>query len=102
MRTSLIAAALICGAGARAQMPPPILSENTTRVSDHVQVILGFPNIAIVTGAQATLVVDTGLGPANGATVARVAQRLSKGKKLYLATTHFHPEHAAGEGGFPL
>ena len=101
MRTFLIAAALICAAGARAQMPPPILSENTTRVSDHVQVILGFPNIAIVTGAQATLVVDTGLGPANGATVARVAQRLSNGKKLYLATTHFHPEHAAGEGGFP-
>ena len=101
MRTSLIALALICGAAALAQMPSPILSENHARVSDHVQVILGFPNIAIVTGAQATLVVDTGLGPANGATVARVAQRLSKGPKLYLATTHFHPEHAAGEGGFP-
>lgn len=84
-----------------AQFPPPTLTENTTRVSEHVQVILGFPNIAIVTGDQATLVVDTGLGPSNGATVARVAKKLSKGAKLYLTTTHFHPEHAAGEAGFP-
>jgi len=86
---------------AQAQFPPPTLSEKTTRVSEHVQVILGFPNVAIVVGYQATLVVDTGLGPSNGATVARVARKLSKGRKLYLTTTHFHPEHAAGEGGFP-
>jgi glyoxylase-like metal-dependent hydrolase (beta-lactamase superfamily II) len=84
-----------------AQFPPPTLTETTTRVSDHVQAIMGFPNIAIVTGNQATLVVDTGLGPTNGATVARVAKKLSKGGKLYLTTTHFHPEHAAGEAGFP-
>ena len=37
----------------------------------------------------------------NGATVARVAKRLSTGPRLYLTTTHFHPEHAAGEPGFP-
>jgi glyoxylase-like metal-dependent hydrolase (beta-lactamase superfamily II) len=91
----------VLAAAAHAQFPPPNLSENTTRVSDHVQVILGFPNIAIITGDRATLVVDTGLGPSNGATVARVAKRLSKGQKLFLTTTHFHPEHAAGEGGFP-
>jgi glyoxylase-like metal-dependent hydrolase (beta-lactamase superfamily II) len=78
-----------------------VLTENTTRISDHVQVIMGFPNIAIVSGDQATLVVDTGLGPSNGAIAARVAKRLSKGRKLYLTTTHFHPEHAAGEAGFP-
>jgi glyoxylase-like metal-dependent hydrolase (beta-lactamase superfamily II) len=93
--------AIITAAAAYAQFPPPNLTENTTRVSDHVQVILGFPNVAIVTGDRATLVVDTGLGPSNGATVARVAKRLSKGQKLFLTTTHFHPEHAAGEGGFP-
>jgi glyoxylase-like metal-dependent hydrolase (beta-lactamase superfamily II) len=86
---------------ALAQFPPPTLRENAIRVSDHVQAIMGFPNIAIVTGDQATLVVDTGLGPSNGATVARVAKKLSKGGKLYLTTTHFHPEHAAGEAGFP-
>jgi glyoxylase-like metal-dependent hydrolase (beta-lactamase superfamily II) len=101
MRLSLFTIGVFSGAAALAQFPPPTLSENTTRVSDHVYVILGFPNIAIVTGDQATLVVDTGLGPSNGATAARVAKKLSKGRKLYLTTTHFHPEHAAGESGFP-
>jgi glyoxylase-like metal-dependent hydrolase (beta-lactamase superfamily II) len=99
-RLPLFAIAFIAGA-ALAQLPPPTLSENTTRVSDHVQAILGFPNIAFVTGERGTLVVDTGLGPSNGAIAARVAAKLSKAGKLYLTTTHFHPEHAAGEAGFP-
>ncbi len=62
---------------------------------------MGFPNIAIVVGTRGTLVVDTGLGPRNGATIARVVKKLSPGGLLYLTTTHFHPEHAAGEAGFP-
>jgi glyoxylase-like metal-dependent hydrolase (beta-lactamase superfamily II) len=86
---------------ASAQMAQPLLGENTTKISDHVWAIMGFPNVAIVAGARATLVVDTGLGPRNGATVARVAAKLSGNQKLFLTTTHFHPEHAAGEGGFP-
>jgi glyoxylase-like metal-dependent hydrolase (beta-lactamase superfamily II) len=86
---------------ASAQMAQPLLGENTTKISDHVWAIMGFPNVAIVVGARATLVVDTGLGPRNGATVARVAAKLSGNQKLFLTTTHFHPEHAAGEGGFP-
>jgi len=61
----------------------------------------GFPNVVYMVGNDATLVVDTGLGNANGTLVARVAKRLSKGPKLYLTTTHYHPEHAAGIGGFP-
>src|SRR6202051_260000 len=80
----------------------PLLGEDTAKVSDHVWAIMGFPNIAIVVGARSTLVVDTGLGPRNGATVARVAQKLApNNRKLFLTTTHFHPEHAAGEPGFP-
>ena len=51
----------------------PLVGESTTKVSDHVWAIMGFPNIAIIVGSRATLVVDTGLGPRNGATVARVA-----------------------------
>jgi glyoxylase-like metal-dependent hydrolase (beta-lactamase superfamily II) len=79
-----------------------ILGEDTVKVSDHVWAIMGFPNIAIVVGDRATLVVDTGLGPRNGATIARVAQKLAPGnQKLFLTTTHFHPEHAAGVAGFP-
>ena len=89
---------------ASAQNPPvqdPLLSENTVKVSDHVWAIMGWPNIGIVVGENATLVVDTGLGPRNGATVAKVAKRLAPNNKLYLTTTHFHPEHAAGASGFP-
>jgi glyoxylase-like metal-dependent hydrolase (beta-lactamase superfamily II) len=87
---------------ALAQMAQPMVSENTTKVSDHVWAIMGFPNIAIVVGNRATLVVDTGMGPKNGATAARVAAKLApNNQKLLLTTTHFHPEHAAGEPGFP-
>jgi glyoxylase-like metal-dependent hydrolase (beta-lactamase superfamily II) len=79
-----------------------ILNEDTlTKVSGHVWAIMGFPNVGIVVGSNATLVVDTGLGPRNGATVARVAKKLAPHNKLYLTTTHFHPEHAAGAPGFP-
>ena len=88
--------------GQVAHMRQPILGESTTKISEHVWEITGFPNIAIVAGSRATLVVDTGLGARNGATVARVAARLSPhNSKLFLTTTHFHPEHAGGEPGFP-
>lgn len=79
----------------------PILNEDTTKVSDHVWAIMGFPNIGIVVGGNTTLVIDTGLGPRNGATIAKAAKKLAPNNKLYLTTTHFHPEHAAGEPGFP-
>ena len=83
-------------------MGQPILGETTTKISDHVWAIMGFPNIAIIVGKRATLVVDTGMGPRNGVTIARVAASLAPGNsKLFLTTTHFHPEHAAGEPGFP-
>jgi glyoxylase-like metal-dependent hydrolase (beta-lactamase superfamily II) len=79
----------------------PVLGEDTVKVSDHVWAIMGWPNIAIVVGARAVLVVDTGLGPRNGATIARVVAKVAPDRKLFLTTTHFHPEHAAGEAGFP-
>jgi glyoxylase-like metal-dependent hydrolase (beta-lactamase superfamily II) len=88
--------------GAAAQMSQPMIGENPTKISDHVWAIMGFPNIAIIVGAHSTLVVDTGLGPRNGATVARVVEKLApSNRKLFLTTTHFHPEHAGGEPGFP-
>src|SRR5580658_9258274 len=104
-RIKAVHRALVALAGltlnASAQMAQPLLGENTSRISDHVWAIMGFPNVAIAIGERATLVVDTGLGPRNGATAARVAAKLSGNQKLFLTTTHFHPEHAAGEGGFP-
>jgi glyoxylase-like metal-dependent hydrolase (beta-lactamase superfamily II) len=98
---ALIALLGLTTRAALAQMSQPILGDDTVKISDHVWAIMGFPNVAIVVGERATLVVDTGLGPRNGATAARVAAKLAGNRKLFLTTTHFHPEHAAGEAGFP-
>jgi glyoxylase-like metal-dependent hydrolase (beta-lactamase superfamily II) len=98
--TSLLVLAGLTYATAGAQTQP-VLGENATQVSEHVWAIMGFPNVAIVVGTRATLIVDTGLGPRNGATIVRVAGKLAANQKLFLTTTHFHPEHAAGDGGFP-
>ncbi|MEI9811181.1 MAG: MBL fold metallo-hydrolase [Acidobacteriota bacterium] len=94
-------AGFLIGTSAFAQFPSPTLTDNTTKVSEHVYITTGFPNVVYVIGDTATLVVDTGLGNTNGALVVRIAKRLSKGPKLFLTTTHYHPEHAAGIGAFP-
>jgi glyoxylase-like metal-dependent hydrolase (beta-lactamase superfamily II) len=100
--TKLMALTLLLSTTGLAQMSHPMLGEDTSKISDHVWAIMGFPNIAIVAGSRATLVVDTGLGPKNGATIARLAAKLAPNNtRLFLTTTHFHPEHAAGEPGFP-
>ena len=97
----LTLAALQTGHGL-AQMNHTMVGEDTVKISDHVWAIMGFPNIAIVVGSRATLVVDTGMGAKNGATVAGIVAKLAPhNTKLFLTTTHFHPEHAAGEPGFP-
>jgi glyoxylase-like metal-dependent hydrolase (beta-lactamase superfamily II) len=97
----LTLAALLTAQGF-AQINHTMVGEDTVKISDHVWAIMGFPNIAIVVGSRATLVVDTGLGAKNGATVARLVAKLAPNNpKLFLTTTHFHPEHAGGEPGFP-
>ena len=103
MAVMMVAVGAIAGAVARPQGPPALmLPENqVTHVSEHVYAIMGFPNIGIVVGNRATLVIDTGLGPRNGAIAAHEAQKLAKGPVLYLTTTHYHAEHAAGDNGFP-
>lgn len=104
LRMDALVCALVAVGGSLPALGQPaqtVLGEDTIKVSEHVWAIMGFPNVAIVTGERATLVVDTGLGPRNGATVARVAAKLGPRGKLFLATTHFHPEHAAGDAGFP-
>jgi glyoxylase-like metal-dependent hydrolase (beta-lactamase superfamily II) len=98
----ILTGALWVSGGAQAQYAQPLVSEDTlVRVSEHVYALAGFPNIGIVVGNRATLVIDTGLGARNGATVVRVAQKLAKGPNLYLTTTHFHSEHTTGEQAFP-
>jgi glyoxylase-like metal-dependent hydrolase (beta-lactamase superfamily II) len=76
--------------------------DNLSRVSAHTWMIKGFPNVGIVVGNRATLVIDTGMGPKNGEVVSAIARSLSPaGQKLYLTTTHYHAEHASGDVGFP-
>jgi len=110
--TALIAVALVLcwSAGAFAQrgaLPPPMVREGVTeRISDHVHVIPDgsvslVPNVTIVVGSRATLVVDTGLGARNGEAVLREAAKVSRNTELYLVTTHVHPEHDLGAHAFP-
>jgi glyoxylase-like metal-dependent hydrolase (beta-lactamase superfamily II) len=54
------------------------------------------PNIGVVGGTRAVLVVDTGMGPGNAETVLAFATEYARGRRIYLTTTHFHPEHAFG------
>ena len=78
----------------------------TQKIAEHVYVIPDFdvvlvPNVTIVVGSRGALVVDTGLGARNGQAVTREVEKVSKGGELYLVTTHIHPEHDLGAGGFP-
>ena len=54
------------------------------------------PNIGVIGGAHSVLIVETGMGPGNAEKVLKFAASYAKGRRLYLTTTHFHPEHAFG------
>jgi glyoxylase-like metal-dependent hydrolase (beta-lactamase superfamily II) len=54
------------------------------------------PNIGVIGGTHSVLVVETGMGPRNAEKVLKFAAGYAKGRRLYLTTTHFHPEHAFG------
>jgi glyoxylase-like metal-dependent hydrolase (beta-lactamase superfamily II) len=90
-----------------AAAPAPMIKRGATmKVADHSYVILddnvGFvPNVGIVVGERATLIVDTGMGPDNGAIVLEEARKLSDNTEFYLTATHFHPEHDLGATAFP-
>ena len=111
LSAALAALAVATGVGpvASAQQPPadPLIKESAiAKVSDHVHVISDLnvglvPNVGIIVGTRATLVVDTGLGPRNGQTVLHATNGVSRNTELYVVSTHFHPEHALGEAAFP-
>jgi len=86
---------------------PPIVDTTNIReiaagvfvIGDHRTWLV--PNIGIVLGDDAALVVDTGLGPANGEAVLAAARRIAgRGRRLILTLTHFHPEHGFGAQAF--
>jgi glyoxylase-like metal-dependent hydrolase (beta-lactamase superfamily II) len=59
------------------------------------------PNVGIVVGKKAVLVIDTGMGTRNGETVLREVAKVGAGKPIYIVTTHVHPEHDMGAHVFP-
>jgi glyoxylase-like metal-dependent hydrolase (beta-lactamase superfamily II) len=93
--------------GHNQSQPAPLVQENkTVKVSEHVYAIPDgrvnlVPNIGIIVGSRATLVVDAGMGPRNGQAVLRELAKVSKNTELYFTTTHFHPEHMTGVQAFP-
>lgn len=101
MTKNWVVPAALLAAGCAPAQNQAVLGGEPVKVSEHVWALMGWPNIGIVVGENATLVVDTGLGPSNGITVANAAKKLAPQNKLYLTTTHFHPEHASGDAGFP-
>jgi glyoxylase-like metal-dependent hydrolase (beta-lactamase superfamily II) len=84
----------------------PVVAEGATeQIHDRVHVIPDrrvefVPNIGIVEGDRAVLVIDTAMGAENGARVLTEARRIAGDRKLFLTTTHFHPEHAFGAQAF--
>ena len=80
---------------------PTVVESGITEIAPGVWVIPDrrvplVPNIGVVGGDEAVLVVDTAMGPENGARVLAAAQEKAKGKRLLLTITHFHPEHGFG------
>jgi glyoxylase-like metal-dependent hydrolase (beta-lactamase superfamily II) len=103
----VVSAGLAALAAQRGPAPDPLVKENATvKVGPHTYVIpddnVGLvPNVGIVVGSTGTLVIDPGLGRRNGETVLREVAKVSKNTDLYIASTHFHPEHTTGYVAFP-
>jgi glyoxylase-like metal-dependent hydrolase (beta-lactamase superfamily II) len=100
----LAASAVVAQRGPAAD---PLVRENATvKLAPHTYVIpdggVGLvPNVGIVVGSRATLVIDPGLGRRNGEAVLREVAKVSKNAELFIASTHFHAEHTTGYVAFP-
>jgi glyoxylase-like metal-dependent hydrolase (beta-lactamase superfamily II) len=102
-------AGLVATAGLAQQttFPPPFVREDAlVKLADHSWVIPDgatprVPNVGIVVGSRATLVIDPGLGRRNGDVVRREVTKISKNAELYVASTHYHVEHTTGIAAFP-
>ena len=87
--------------------PDPLVKTNATvKVGPHTFVIPDgsvplVPNVGVVVGSRATLVIDPGLGRRNGETVAREVGKVSKNTELFVTATHFHAEHTTGYISLP-
>jgi glyoxylase-like metal-dependent hydrolase (beta-lactamase superfamily II) len=86
-------------------VPPPLIPEvPPQQITERVWVFSDerinlVPNIGVVVGDDATLVVDTGMGRRNGERLLERVREISD-KPLLLTLTHFHPEHGWGAQAF--
>ncbi|MEO8064800.1 MAG: MBL fold metallo-hydrolase [Pseudomonadota bacterium] len=111
MRKAAFLYAALVTAPTLAQQPTPAAASMvregvTEKLTGHVWAIPDgsaslVPNVGIVVGTKAVLVIDTGMGTRNGAAVLREVDKLGKGKPIYIVTTHVHPEHDMGAHVFP-
>ena len=103
-------AAAVCVIEAKAQRgpaPDPLVKEGTAvKLGQYTWAIPdggvgGVPNVGIVVGTRGTLVIDPGMGRRNGEIVLREVGKVSRNTEVYIATTHYHPEHTTGYVAFP-
>jgi glyoxylase-like metal-dependent hydrolase (beta-lactamase superfamily II) len=95
----------VAAPGVDATAPAPIVHGHPVEVAPGVFVIPDgrvplVPNIGVIVGDRAALVVDCGLGPRNGAIAHQIARELAGDRPLLLTLTHFHPEHGFGAQAF--
>jgi glyoxylase-like metal-dependent hydrolase (beta-lactamase superfamily II) len=112
-RVAMLITAGLFAVPALAQQPSPptapasLVREGVTeKLTAHVWAIPDgaaplVPNVGIVVGAKAVLVIDTGMGKRNGQTVLEEVAKVGAGKPIYIVTTHVHPEHDMGASAFP-
>ncbi|MFE4367606.1 MBL fold metallo-hydrolase [Streptomyces sp. NPDC056835] len=83
-------------------LPDPVVDVTDVRELAHDLVVIPnrrvqlVPNIGVIGGRHSVLVVETGMGPGNAEKVLEFAADRADGRRLFLTTTHFHPEHAFG------
>ena len=85
---------------------PMVQPGHTQKIAEGVYVIPDqrvnlVPNIGIIVGNDAAMVVDTGMGPRNAEIVLAEVRKVTNKPIRYLAITHFHPEHGMGAQSFP-
>ena len=104
---ALCALAMSTASAQRGPAVDPVVREGVTvKLGDHTYAIPdgnvgGVPNVGIVVGSRATLVIDPGMGRRSGEAVLREMSKVSRNSEIYIASTHFHPEHTTGYVAFP-
>ena len=93
--------------GEQAEHPPDVLGRDALiQLAPGVWVLPDrdrtphVPNVGIIVGEHSTLVVESGIGIANGERVLSIARELGGERPMFVTATHFHPEHGYGVQAF--